>query len=672
MTEKSQEEKRQLVEQAKEYHRRMRRRELLGAMGTGAATAFAGCGGGGEGTPTEGGDGGGDGDGDGDGGGDDDVTIDGPRLRVARAKEFDPTSAAQLNPFNPTSQSTKVNQALFPVPADYSRHNGEIIQMWSTGWEQDGKSFRISLSDEYHWNDDDLTPVTADDYLTRLHLERYYDNNVWGNRITEAKKVDDYTVELTLVDPNLRFDLWHADLYTWQRGWPLPKWVFGEYLETFRDIQPNYMPADEASDELTGALSDLVEFAWQPDIANEEGPDYYSFGPYEITDVASDVWVLSKRSEGHPALDELEYEEFHMQVTASNLYGFQSALQDESDLGTFGPSNLYNEVRNRDDTQTTHFALPNAIGIHFDPTPDSRWHDGPEGSRVFADTEETIQLRKAVAHILTPDIRNEMGKNRGGPLGYGLGTDCGVFVSEFNEAVRNLEDVFPENADGFTRYGDTERGISMLEDLGYSLEDGQLYTPEGDPFTIDMQFPSFRGDSARAIPTEIDASTPISSELSYKDGTEHENMVSPENSEKWPVDAVRATAQRSLTLFNGLQSSWMMSQWWWGFEEPEITTVEVPGTIGDPDSAKEEIDVGALLDEMPTAQDERNNEIGLKLSWAFNQYIPHIFCFNTTHYHAANEKHFEWPDPDWPQWGSKHTATGHHYYGEPKYQDRHR
>jgi len=266
------------------------RRNWLKSVGVvGAGIGLAGCTGDDE-TPTsgdgDGGDGGGDGDGGdgGDGGGDGDGG-DGGTERVFTLNNRGTGSFTQehWNKYNPNQSVTRNNRAgniVFDRWWWYLPTSNTQVSRLVTDMTKDGTTLELELRDDATWHDGD--DVTAGDAATQFKLDIFAagGDHEFFDSVDGIEAVDDKLVRAELrepyawayLNPSLGLNNYNGRL-------KVKESVFGDLLSDLEDAGGETPPDD--------ALNNLIDFRWEMD-------DVVGNGPMKVDDWSETSLMLSK------------------------------------------------------------------------------------------------------------------------------------------------------------------------------------------------------------------------------------------------------------------------------------------------------------------------------------------------------------------------------------------
>lgn len=548
------------------------RRRILAATGATGAATLAGCfGGDDDASDLLGGD-------------FDEVDIEYPEDYEDEMNEVVPSGAVNpfngeyiFNPYHHAWNAGDAQETMYEYLSVYNTDDGEFIHRIAEGWEIDEETrlTTVEISDEYGWSNG--TPITAGDFVTALKLEAYMEMGLeqYVDPEDGIRVVDDHTFE---IEPREEYVGLEKEL--WLNQWAemllnVSEEQFGPVVEEFESAS--------SDDEIEDVQRDLVsvEPHWDQILVS---------GPFMFVE-ANEEYADQVPNQHHPVAQDWDFYLRHGQYEGEQ--GLQAGEVDWE----------HNDPTIED--------LPDK----YDEPPVS--FSGQTFAIIFGRDDEYIrdypEVRQAIAYAVDMEHVVDVA-SPGTPVDtYSAGIDSG-YVEHFVE-----EDVL----DAMPNYAaqDTDAAQELLEDVGFSYEDGAWYTPDGDEWTLNFPVGDWFRTSSQIIsdnlaefgidmdhyvnemPTwqsesEADLDFDLTVHLNYGMARQYhahsdlyEEMYNPNRG---------ILTERNL------------------FEE-EVEVSEV----GNPDGGTETINIPDELDGLATAEDEDEAmEHATKLAWVHNQLLP--------------------------------------------------
>lgn len=372
---------------------------------------------------------------------------------------------SQYNPWNLT-QYPEAHRGIYDRFMSYNIVEAEYEGYAISDWEFDGDSIELTVRDGLTWHNGD--DVTATDVANQVKLDMY-------NGGTLRTFVDDVGADVEAIDDDvarIEFNTSlnsHVVIGTLQPTHLAAKdSVYGEYVERMDDA--------EDDDEELDAFSDLTELSVDEPIG---------CGPFQFEEADSQR-VLCSGFDDHPDADEInvEYVEYrYMPDNESRWNALQSGeLDGEATL--FMPQNQVDQLS--DDVQIAEIPRHWGMGLVFN------YDDEHMSERA---------VRYAVAHVVDREL---VADNSAA----GTGSKLGVTIPSglTGDFTGRVEDEWLEGvADEFNRYEtDEDRAAELLEDAGYTQEDGQWVDDDGEPIEIPVKVPEGFSDWVSGVETLVD------------------------------------------------------------------------------------------------------------------------------------------------------------------------
>ncbi|WP_222912989.1 ABC transporter substrate-binding protein [Natrinema sp. SYSU A 869] len=390
-----------------------------------------------------------------------------------RFRVFDPETSGTLpsqrhcNPFNPTQRGTWHPGALIcDRPVMYSPAEVEAYPLIATDWEMtDDTTLEMTFSDEWTWHNGDQ--LVADDWVMQLQMTlailefQAEDGERPHQFIESAEAPDEQTARISLYDPipeTVAVQNATADILGDEGRGIFTKHDDDQWSDWHQQLQEADDSEMEALvGELTSESYPLVE-------------DAVGNGPFQVADIGDNVMVFEKY-EDHPNADNLNFSEFSIHLYQTDI-PTQPYVNGEVD-------GAHNEFPVKDDVTSQ---LPDGHTLVRENLSTNKLLTFNCGHSVSYDTPfESANVRKAVCHVF--DRQQVTGVLEGVNQIFDW-PPCRVPGTTLESGSHDAA----EWVGDFTKYGqnDTERAAELLEGEGYTLEDGQWYTPDGEVFEIDI------------------------------------------------------------------------------------------------------------------------------------------------------------------------------------------
>jgi len=556
------------------------RRKYLEWLATTSAVGLAGCTG-------DGGDGGDDGtDGSGSDGSDSSDGSDGsdgstPTQTQSMEEQFPiegrfnigmgvVPNEGQYNPYNPKrlliGDNNSPNMVLYdelwqPLPETGEDYMEEGTLLTDRSYDPDNAVVTLNIREDARWHNGDT--YKARDLVTQYKMEQYV-NSALGN-VEEFEIVDEKTVRISLAEAVNPQILWNSLLVEGT----VKHSEFSDWLDRLENADDQ-----EGRDQV---LSDLQSMSIEEPIGN---------GPFQFERAGSQELVLTNFEEYHRPVPFTEY-----------VYKYLSDLN--SIVSAFLGGDLDGQAH-MSAPGSTQDQLPDHIRKIQAGTASGGWNLSVSMDHDFLGDR---RVRQAIAHLLD---RQRMADNTLPAHSY-----VENMVGLTNKAAPNwLGDSLSE----YETYegNNTERAMELLEEAGYSKEDGTVVDSNGETVTFELLTPTWENPSriAETANTILD-DFGLEMEVSSQPGTQFSNR--------------RSNGDFDMSLF-----------YWWaphpysGYQRDFInrreqlnneTTVTVP-PLGE-SSGETTVDVQARLDELYTATDSANaRDIVKEIAWVYNEYLP--------------------------------------------------
>lgn len=530
---------------------------------------------------------------------------------------------AQFNPYNAGTYVVQGRLVHWTPLMQYHVGSDQWIPLIAEDWSLDGTTGTIQVADEFTWHNGDA--VTAEDVATRLQL-MYYMNDPIESFLSGPPVAGNGEVELSLENEVQGDIFWpqvtaNIEYHTMSTSAS----VYGEFVDRFEDAAD-----DEA---IQDVQADLTEFS-----PRTPGDDVLGNGPFAFVEATEEAQIFELH-EDYP----VEY--VREQVTDTIGYDFgdwpaeiaidRVEFHDVGDLWAAyrsetldgGADNAPREVYAEypDDYHVIGVPRDEMWGLSF------QYDDDIFGRR---------NVRKAFSHVIE---RSEALADQMFPLGDVVEYESGMTTSMTEGWVS--DDVI----DSFTDYTGQNHleAAALLEEEGFTEEDGEWYTPDGDRFSIELRLPAYDDIVAgiQVVEGRL-AEFGIETEFNAMEVGTFFGDVAPTGD--FSVIATNLGTQPH-PLFS-YQANWLGEAAETNFD----LTPEIP-EVGDADGDSTlEVDIDELLVELSASDDdERVQEIIDTLAWTHNQDVPYVACAEKAHQYCVS--HDGWERP-----GTQHEALEEH------------
>ncbi|WP_224450375.1 ABC transporter substrate-binding protein [Haloprofundus salilacus] len=509
-----------------------------------------------------------------------------------------PASDVQWNEFNFANYKWMVQAHILDPFAVHDPVNNEWVPMLLDDWSIDinNRTMTLQINDEYSWHDGEevVKPVTSEDFYRHFKMEQYMGYSS-SNYVSAINTPEDTTVEFELTDEasNRSFIEWNLLNNVLAHGMPL----YDEYLDRFENEDTSAVSEDVAS------LS----------ISSE---DMLSYGPFAIVD-ANQEQINAVKNPGHPASDDINFPEMAFRYVGGSGQNQWQALSG-GDLDGHVRMNVPSDVVSSFPDHVEHMTYPSLGGMSVAV--------GWEG--VTADP----RVRQALAYVIDQEgaTRNAGGATRE-PVTSQLGISDGY-----------AEDYL--NTDNYRSYPkDDDRATQLLQDAGFTKEDGQWMTPNGSRFGPTLKAAAGGGPTilaAQTISSQL-SSFGIDTRVQTSDATSFQSNILERGDFElavttwgagyphpyaWYNDAINQTGRKSKRM-------------------PK--TVELP-PIGDFEAEPGDISINLdqEVEALSQISDDEMNDAVARMAWVYNWGIPQIQIFEAENMTWFSNDHWEYPALD--------------------------
>jgi peptide/nickel transport system substrate-binding protein len=485
----------------------------------------------------------------------------------------------QFNPINTTNPPQISHLVLFEPFAAWNYADQEFKPGGITEWELNDASFDMTVRDGLTWtNGEDVTGEDVARQL-RIHIANGEPLSEWAGEIT----VDGNDVSIEIAN-DVNQNLIQTDVLS----------GVGRQIRFDSETYGEYVSDGEVD------IEGLREF---------EDSDPVHNGIFNL-DSRGEQRLLATRNSDHPLSSEINFGQYAFDVFGGNNARQQAllSLEVDSDFSIAVPARL---VANFPDA-VEELRFPDIFGIGFTPN-----HDDPyAGDRA---------VRQAMAYAINRElcVQNSLPRaKQAPPIPTGVPSAA---QEEFGITTDN----------GYDAYGvgskDFESASAVMEEAGYSQQDGTWVDEEGNAVPITVTVPGSWSDWVLAAETAIQHLNEFgfNAELQTT-GSYFDVIQSPGDfqfiTHSWLANSPTTYPYRSLR-----------HQLW----EPQIHTVKYnyppaqeASNIGGSEETLEvpsmdggtmEVNTGELVSSLATTTDEdEQNSLIQELAWIANQDLPQI------------------------------------------------
>lgn len=531
---------------------------------------------------------------------------------------FDPTTGGtvpsnrHMNPWNPTQQGVWHPGAnIFDRAVAHSPASNEGYGIIATDWTAEGSTIEFTFSEDWTWHNGD--DVTAHDWQLQFDLAlgllaMQAEDGARPHPIVEsAEATGDYTIEVNF--HSALSEEWALQNATTDLAGRESRGIFTKEGE---EPWEGWRTALENEEE---GIVEEITTATEPMLSE----DTVGNGAFQVTEIG-DANILMEVYEDHPNADSIEVQEMSLDLFEGN-----------------NPTQPYRT--GQVDAAHTQFPVPNDVQSQL-----------PEGHTLFKETLSSNKLiafncgegndygspfedrrvRQAVAHVFDRQQLTELLEGVNEIFDY---PPCRVPGNVLQEGSHDAADW----VDDFVKYGqnDTERATELLEEAGYSLEDGSWYNPDGNRFEIEWMNGIERQDH-QLLQQNLNDFGIATNQIQVDDATLDERRTSGE----YHVMPDGSSA-------NGITAMWtldLMPNWVQTIThyQPEV---DVPMPVGDPEGSDgtKTINVEEHIQQWQvTGEDQYHKE----LMWWWNQFLPEIEAMYQPDAGAYNSTNWEIDAPD--------------------------
>ncbi|WP_247004508.1 ABC transporter substrate-binding protein [Halosolutus gelatinilyticus] len=501
------------------------------------------------------------------------------------------------NPYNTGQYVGGLSNLIWDYLFQYNYKTGEWHNRIGTDLQIDGTTATLSLSSDYAWMDGD--PVTAEDVVTQLELERHIDYPIW-NYIDGAEAVDDATIELSLqeeINPDIFIQILNREIHVKRDG------EFADWVEQFENAS-----SDQEREEIS---NEFLQFRYA-----EDDDDPMANGPYKVKDEQEGQWML-ERNENYPI--ETNITTYKKLSVGGDQDIWQMMISDRID-GRVTQAVQADVAKQLPDT-LHKIDIPAFGGLA--PMFNFR-------NEVFA----TREFRQAMAFLID---RNTVEQN------VNPRHQASQYISGMTDQMAEnwLGTDFLENT--LTSYGPgskPDRAAEKMREAGLERSDGQWYDTNGEPIAIEWMSPPWPG--------------PIGVSETLKQSLPDFGIeFSSTTVEPGQFFTARGNGDFQLgfnALLGGPHPYFFAQD---VLEAPKTShsahptdEVELP-PIGQPDGSQETVNLSEMIQALAANQsDDQVTEAVKQYAWWFNQDLPYFKLTDATFPSYLSSDGFDIPDLD--------------------------
>ena len=485
----------------------------------------------------------------------------------------------QLNPYNPTNSvpnewaAGALCDRFLRVVVDEDEYEYRIVSDFE--WEDDTLRLEIDNGHVWHGGDD----VTAHDVEAQLLIEEHIGHVMW-DYIEDIAVVDETTLELDLPDVNHEV---FEQLIAEQRLW-VKRDIYEEWLDELENV------ADDG--ERDEVLGELLDWRLEPD-------EFEGNGPFQIADINSER-VLLERFDGYPWAENVNFSNMDFRTILEEGVVVESIISGE--LDGHHMQNWEREIREQLPDGIKRVMVQGMGGYSIDINTD-------------ADHLEHREVRQAIAYLINRgNIEENIPDNVPTPVPCGLTEQGNVLERQLGDEVEAFNTYSPRSVD-------EEAASELLEEAGYTMEDGMWVDEDGETLNIELLGPTWgvmsttcetiHSQLERAgIDADLTISEPATFEESFQTGDYDMRLG------WWALGS--ETPAPWFSFRDPFSDAYERSE----LNYPE--EVEVPWPPGEETDTRD-VNVEDAVSELgqATSEDE-TTEITRELAWVWNQELPKI------------------------------------------------
>jgi peptide/nickel transport system substrate-binding protein len=467
-------------------------------------------------------------------------------------------------------------------PREAERSAPEFLPQNITGYEQRGSTLTVSLREDGVWADGD--PVVAEDYLVQYRIQKILGQGTLGTQ--SAPVWDEITAE---GDYEVTFEL-RNDSPNEEVLLPL---LLTNKLQVKRGSQLHGVLEAHQDATTDSERQEQVERFTTLEVSEPVGNAVWS-----VDEVSSNRILLAPNPD-HRHADELDYRVEVKSILENNKWHLE--LSEDLVDGLYGaviPPSIQE-------------SLPeHTRGIEY------RKLKGDAFRINFANEDLSRRpVRQALAHLVDREQNVYNARETASIVRYITGLPNS-----------HQEEWLGENPEGFQTYGvdasNEDRAAPLLRDAGYRKDGEWWQTPSGDRFTLDVLTPG-SGTwplNAQTLVGTLEAAG-IQAEQRVRDMAGYWNDYADG---EWDlvigVWGAEYGGNHPYQYFSSEFKQRMGQN-----QNVDLTTIEVPYPVGDPDGSLQSVDVTEKTAALATTTDEAaERDLIRELAWIYNQSLPKI------------------------------------------------
>lgn len=567
------------------------RRAFLGTVGVGTTLGVAGCLGDGSGD-----DGSGD-DGSGDDGSSDDGVVETAFVTAIRQA---PSEWDTLNQYADVLPDLK--KATYTWYMNFHEPSNDFIPGILDDWEVTDETVTAHFDGDYQWSNGEA--ITAEDLYVHFQIDRYVTG--WPASIDSVEAVDDETFRINLAEPVNEYVFLNEQLAERGRNAEINAEQYGEWVDRFEDAVEE-SDADPEDDDLN-EVEEVVAVAEELTGAGDADPwmleEPLCSGAFTVSwEDVGDTSVSIYRNENYHRKDEINWTEIRGEYYTEDQVIWQGMrngdLHFTNSLYYYPPD----VVETMGDDVLEVLNSTNS-GLAAVPQTRDKWLDN-------------YRVRQALMWAINSE---QVASNTRPRLGATVDLPHGIYQG----ADDWLGDLQEDMTDYAPTESDTETAARILEEEGFSQEDGEWYTPDGERFSVpvytstDTSWANY-GETVHANLEDFGIQSDLNTanqDIHWGENYTAGNYEGLAIAWHWGGDAYP---------YNGYDLSFRATHERTGHGWPKPPESDNPGEVelppvGDPDGDLETYDVDDLLGELETnVSAEREEEVIRTLAWIFNQ-----------------------------------------------------
>lgn len=479
----------------------------------------------------------------------------------------------------------------------YNPIEGDIMEGVLEDWEITDEKMQMKIHPDATWHDGQ--DVTAEDIHIKYIIDREMSSGL-GNFFDGFEEVDDKTVDLLLSEPTEQ-SLLEASLFQDGMFLDTPRQFYADIAEQFEDAS--------SDDEIESVQQELLGMTMSVD------DDPIGCGPFKFDD-ADETRLRLVKHEDHHRADQIEIDGYEFLTPPESDY--QHLTEGDLDAVTGTPGEEIMEVV-PDKYQISNLTRNGGYGwlLNFDD-----YNFGRRNVRLalcwLYDPRQGWEIEER--DYMEGEILEQMP-----PVGHN-------FLDQCSQELRDSIFYFNEEEGGRPDLAE-----ELLEEEGYTKEDGDWYRPDDERFEITV----------------------------HNTGEPTAHLAFEEQLSDFGISVEIDTKSQEVWADEFFAGEFEVFYHWWGWDEihPHVQLTEefnasypdamsrpseelpVPMPVGDPDGDIEEINTIEVLDDFATATDEEEAQEHLDLlSWCWNQSacIPQQHGVDDNK-HFANTDDWNWP-----------------------------